>query len=77
MSTQPPYDLSGLKAAPDARYWSLTPAQWACFALLGLGVPLLIRCLRTKHDDPRAFDLPKASLELEAAFPAADFEKAS
>jgi phosphatidylglycerol:prolipoprotein diacylglycerol transferase len=31
--TDPIYDTSGLKAAPDARYWSLTPAQWACLAM--------------------------------------------
>lgn len=29
----------------DARYFALTPAQWACFLLLGAGVVVLVRAL--------------------------------
>jgi phosphatidylglycerol:prolipoprotein diacylglycerol transferase len=40
----------------DARYLELTPAQWACFGLLGLGVLLLFRTLE-KQD----FSLPEVA----------------
>jgi len=34
-------------ATADARYWALTPAQWACFVMLAVGVVLLWRALTT------------------------------
>lgn len=42
-----PGDLHG---AIDPRYFYLTPAQWECFALLGLGLVLLRRLLRRVAD---------------------------
>jgi phosphatidylglycerol:prolipoprotein diacylglycerol transferase len=40
-------------ATADARYWALTPAQWACFGLLAMGVALLWRTL-----DEQDFSIP-------------------
>jgi phosphatidylglycerol:prolipoprotein diacylglycerol transferase len=36
---------TGLNAAVDPRYGGLTPAQWACFGLLGMGVYFFSRAL--------------------------------
>lgn len=38
---------NGLSAAVDPRYAGLTPAQWACFGLLGMGVYFFVRTLHT------------------------------
>jgi phosphatidylglycerol:prolipoprotein diacylglycerol transferase len=54
--------------AIDARYAYLTPAQWECFLLLGLGIVLLRRLQRAVENGsaftpatvPRAFQLPEA-----------------
>lgn len=35
-----------VRGAIDPRYGQLTPAQWECFLLLGLGIVLLVRVLR-------------------------------
>ncbi len=34
----------------DARYWSLTPAQWLSVGLLGIGVWMFFRCMRRAGD---------------------------
>jgi phosphatidylglycerol:prolipoprotein diacylglycerol transferase len=44
-----------VRGAIDPRYGQLTPAQWACFLLLGLGVVLLVRILRD-IDGGRGFE---------------------
>jgi phosphatidylglycerol---prolipoprotein diacylglyceryl transferase len=43
---EPIRESSGLIAAVDPRYGGLTPAQWACFALLGFGIALFLRTQR-------------------------------
>ncbi|HEX3775677.1 MAG TPA: prolipoprotein diacylglyceryl transferase family protein [Polyangiaceae bacterium] len=50
-------ESNGLSGAVDPRYGGLTPAQWACFALLGAGVYFFVRTLRSA-DDPKAFAPP-------------------
>jgi phosphatidylglycerol:prolipoprotein diacylglycerol transferase len=40
---RPDVSSPGLFALGDARYLGLTPAQWACIPLLGLGITLLVR----------------------------------
>ncbi len=39
-------ETNGLTAAVDPRYAGLTPAQWACFGLMGAGLYLFVRALR-------------------------------
>ncbi len=60
--------LDGLNAAVDPRYAGLTPAQWACFGLLGTGVYFFVRTLHAAGS-PRAFAVPAAPLELSSASP--------
>jgi phosphatidylglycerol:prolipoprotein diacylglycerol transferase len=38
-------ESGGLVAAVDPRYAGLTPAQWACFGLLAMGVYFFVRTL--------------------------------
>jgi phosphatidylglycerol:prolipoprotein diacylglycerol transferase len=45
----------------DARYAGLTPAQWACFPLLALGIALLLRAQR------QGFDVPPVPAKFAAA----------
>jgi phosphatidylglycerol:prolipoprotein diacylglycerol transferase len=42
----------GSFASGDARYFDLTPAQWACFPLLAVGVTLLLSLRREGTDVP-------------------------
>lgn len=46
----------------DARYASLTPAQWGCFGLLALGAVVLWRALASAGT-PEAFAVPPPALE--------------
>jgi phosphatidylglycerol:prolipoprotein diacylglycerol transferase len=48
---------AGLVAAIDPRYAGLTPAQWACFGLLALGVYFFAHTLQTAGT-PAAFAVP-------------------
>jgi len=41
-------------ASADLRYFDLTPAQWACFFLLGFGVWMLWRALESPTQEPVA-----------------------
>lgn len=50
-------------AAVDPRYAGLTPAQWACFGLLALGVYFFTRTLQAAGS-PSAFAVPPAPREL-------------
>jgi phosphatidylglycerol:prolipoprotein diacylglycerol transferase len=67
---QPIAESNGLIAAVDPRYAGLTPAQWACFGLLAMGVYFFIRTLHNAGD-PGAFapPTPPARLALRAATP--------
>ena len=53
----------GLVAAVDPRYAGLTPAQWACFALLTVGVYFFVRTLHAAGN-PAAFAVPRPPREL-------------
>ena len=53
----PIHETTGLVAAVDPRYAGLTPAQWACFALLSVGVYFFVRTLHSAGD-PAAFAVP-------------------
>ncbi|HEY4102249.1 MAG TPA: prolipoprotein diacylglyceryl transferase family protein, partial [Polyangiaceae bacterium] len=59
-------ESNGLSGAVDPRYGGLTPAQWACFALLGAGVYFFVRTLQNA-DDPRAFAPPAPPRDFAAA----------
>ena len=63
-------DAGGLNAAVDPRYGGLTPAQWACFVLLGTGVFFFVRTLHAAGS-PEAFAVPPAPPELVARRPGA------
>jgi hypothetical protein len=52
-----------LTAAVDPRYGGLTPAQWACFGLLALGVYFFARTLQTAGS-PSAFAVPPPPAQL-------------
>jgi len=54
---EPIGESGGLVAAVDPRYAGLTPAQWACFGLLSVGVYFFARTLNTA-DSPTAFAPP-------------------
>jgi phosphatidylglycerol:prolipoprotein diacylglycerol transferase len=50
-------ERSGVAIGPftsggDARYAGLTPAQWACFPMLALGIALLLRARRQGITQP-------------------------
>ncbi|MEB2311611.1 MAG: prolipoprotein diacylglyceryl transferase [Sorangiineae bacterium] len=51
---------------PDERYLGLTPAQWACFGLLAVGVTLLLRA-RRGTDAPGALAAPEPPERLRAS----------
>ena len=59
----PIHETTGLVAAVDPRYAGLTPAQWACFALLTVGVYFFVRTLHAAGD-PAAFAVPPVPREL-------------
>ncbi|HEY1533360.1 MAG TPA: hypothetical protein VGF76_05065, partial [Polyangiaceae bacterium] len=67
---QPIAESNGLVAAVDPRYAGLTPAQWACFGLLAMGVYFFVRTLHNAGT-PAAFapPTPPARLALRAAAP--------
>ena len=67
---EPIADSGGLTAAVDPRYGGLTPAQWACFGLLVIGVYFFTRTLHAAGS-PTAFAVPPAPPELGGAQPAA------
>lgn len=50
--------VMGAELLADKRYAGLTPAQWACIALLGYGLWLLRRVLASAADDS-AFSAPR------------------
>jgi len=54
---EPIADGGGLVAAVDPRYAGLTPAQWACFGLLAVGVYFFARTLQSAGS-PAAFAAP-------------------
>jgi phosphatidylglycerol---prolipoprotein diacylglyceryl transferase len=54
---EPIVEHSGLVATVDPRYAGLTPAQWACFGLLALGVYFFARALHGAGT-PGAFAAP-------------------
>jgi phosphatidylglycerol:prolipoprotein diacylglycerol transferase len=54
---QPIAESNGLVAAVDPRYAGLTPAQWACFGLLAMGVYFFVRTLHNAGN-PAAFATP-------------------
>jgi phosphatidylglycerol:prolipoprotein diacylglycerol transferase len=60
---EPIHEATGLVAAVDPRYAGLTPAQWACFALLAVGVYFFVRTLHAAGD-PAAFAVPPVPPEL-------------
>jgi phosphatidylglycerol---prolipoprotein diacylglyceryl transferase len=60
---EPIHETTGLVAAVDPRYAGLTPAQWACFALLAVGVYFFVRTLHAAGD-PAAFAVPPVPPEL-------------
>jgi len=55
---------TGVDAAVDPRYAGLTPAQWACFGLLGLGIYFFTRTLQAAGT-PGAFAVPPPPAELD------------
>lgn len=61
--TEPIAEAGGLVAAVDPRYAGLTPAQWACCGLLGVGVYFFVRTLHAAGSDA-AFALPAPPPEL-------------
>lgn len=54
---EPINESGGLVAAVDPRYAGLTPAQWACFGLLAVGVYFFVRTLHSAGN-PAAFAVP-------------------
>jgi phosphatidylglycerol:prolipoprotein diacylglycerol transferase len=62
-------DSTGLNAAVDPRYAGLTPAQWACFGLLGMGVYFFVRTLHAAGT-PGSFAAPLPPAELAPRRPA-------
>ena len=54
---QPIADAEGVTSVVDPRYGGLTPAQWACFGLLAVGVYFFSRTLRSAGS-PAAFAVP-------------------
>ena len=54
---EPIAESGGLVAAVDPRYAGLTPAQWACFGLLAVGVYFFARTL-SAAGEPAAFAVP-------------------
>ncbi len=60
---EPIAESGGLTAAVDPRYCGLTPAQWACFGLLVVGVYFFTRTLRAAGS-PAAFAVPPPPREL-------------
>jgi phosphatidylglycerol---prolipoprotein diacylglyceryl transferase len=60
---EPIHETTGLVAAVDPRYAGLTPAQWACFGLLSVGVYFFVRALHAAGD-PAAFAVPPVPREL-------------
>jgi len=48
---------NGVAGAVDPRYAGLTPAQWACFGLLAMGVYFFVRTLQTAGA-PGSFSAP-------------------
>jgi phosphatidylglycerol---prolipoprotein diacylglyceryl transferase len=61
-ASEPLVDNGGLTAAVDPRYGGLTPAQWACFALLAVGVHFFTRAL-SAAGSPSAFAVPPPPAE--------------
>ena len=62
-ASEPIADSGGLTAAVDPRYGGLTPAQWACFGLLAVGVYFFSRTLHAAGS-PAAFAVPLPPPEL-------------
>ncbi len=56
-------ESNGLVAAVDPRYVGLTPAQWACFGLLAMGVYFFVRTLHAAGT-PGSFAAPLPPAEL-------------
>jgi phosphatidylglycerol:prolipoprotein diacylglycerol transferase len=54
---EPIAESGGLVAGVDPRYGGLTPAQWACFGMLSLGVYFFARALNAAGS-PAAFAVP-------------------
>lgn len=63
---EPIAETGNLVAAVDPRYAGLTPAQWACFGLLGLGLFFFVKTLHSAGK-PEAFAVPTPPRELVAA----------
>ncbi len=62
-ASEPIAESGGLSAAIDPRYGGLTPAQWACFGLLAVGVYFFARTLNAAGS-PAAFAVPPPPSEL-------------
>lgn len=62
-ASEPIAESGGLVAAVDPRYGGLTPAQWACFGLLAVGVYFFARTLSTAGS-PAAFAVPPLPVAL-------------
>ncbi len=62
-ASEPIAESGGLTAAVDPRYGGLTPAQWACFGLLAVGVYFFTRTLQSAGS-PAAFAVPPPPAEL-------------
>ena len=73
---EPIADNTGLVAAVDPRYAGLTPAQWACFGLLSVGVYFFARTLNTAGS-PAAFAVPPPPASLRASREAAPITRES
>jgi len=62
-ASEPITEGEGVTAAVDPRYGGLTPAQWACFGLLALGVYFFVRTLHSAGS-PAAFAPPALPADL-------------
>ena len=68
---EPIHESGGLTAAVDPRYAGLTPAQWACFGLLVMGVYFFVRTLHTAGNRAAfAAPVPPPALAVRRATPA-------
>jgi phosphatidylglycerol---prolipoprotein diacylglyceryl transferase len=72
----PVAERGGYVAGVDPRYAGLTPAQWACFGMLSLGVYFFARTLSTAGS-PAAFAVPPLPLALAGGAKAAPVTRES
>ena len=66
---EPVLEANGQMAVVDPRYAGLTPAQWACFGLLAMGVYFFVRTLHAAGS-PAAFAPPPLPPEFSGSRPA-------